>query len=128
MNKYYWKDIVKIKDFISSECFQISGKFDIVNGKKFYQLDDFYNSLMEKYNCEYDDIELWTDTHFSFTENSNILKFDLFDCGVYIEEENDNELSLENLYEITKTRYEMSKNSTETEYYKNLLRVFEKWI
>lgn len=78
-NKYAWKDIVKVNGIISAEEFEISGEMD---GEDIYQIDDFIESVAEKYGVDTDDVETYMMDDIKF--NAKELPFGAEDCGCYI--------------------------------------------
>lgn len=79
MNVYTWKDIVKVNGKISAEEFEISGVMDDENT---YQIDDFLESVANKYRVDVDDIKTYMMDDIEF--NPQELPFGAEDCGCYI--------------------------------------------
>ena len=78
-----WKDIVKINDKCCAEEFPISGDTDIIDGKTFYQLDDYYEAVAEKYGVDIEDIETYTMDDINFDPAE--LPWGAESCGCYID-------------------------------------------
>lgn len=79
MDKYTWKDIVRINGKLYAEEFEISGKMD---AEDIYQIDDFINSVAEKYGVDSDDVETYMMDDFDFVGKD--LEFGAEHCGCYI--------------------------------------------
>lgn len=79
MKIYTWKDIVKVNGIISAEEFEISGEMD---DEDVYQIDDFYDSVAEKYGVDVGDIKTYMMDNIEF--DAKYLPFGAEDCGCYI--------------------------------------------
>lgn len=79
MNKYTWKDIVKVNGKFYAEEFEISGEMDDENT---YRIDDFIQAVADKYGVDPDDVETYMMDHVDF--NPFLVPFDAADCGCYI--------------------------------------------
>ena len=84
VNKYTWKDIVRIDGVLYCEEFPISGDMDDPNT---YCICDFMKAVAEKHNCDTDDIEtymLGMDDISGDIVGSG-LYFGAEECGCYID-------------------------------------------
>ena len=79
VNKYTWKDIVRINGKLYCEEFPISGEMDDPNT---YRIDDFMKAVAEKHCCDTDDIETYMLDDIEF--DGKRLIFGAEDCGCYI--------------------------------------------
>ena len=79
VNKYTWKDIVRINGKLYCEEFPISGEMDDPDT---YRIDDFMKAVAEKHNCDTDDIETYMLDDIEF--DGKRLIFGAEDCGCYI--------------------------------------------
>lgn len=77
-NRYTWKDVVSINGKLSVEEFPISGEMD----GEYYRIEDFLESVAEKYSVDIDDINTYTMDDIDF--NPKELKIGAEDCGCYI--------------------------------------------
>lgn len=73
--EYTWKDIVKIGEEIYFVKAKISGEMD---SPDIYRIDDFIETVAEKYGVDTDDVHLWTMEHFDIPVAT------VTDCGCYI--------------------------------------------
>lgn len=80
---YTWKDIVAINGVCYAEEFPISGKKDGDEDDAYYQLDDFYEAVAEKYGVDTDDIETYMMDGIEFDQR--VLAWGAEDCGCYID-------------------------------------------
>lgn len=77
-NRYTWKDVVSINGKLLVEEFPISGEMD----GEYYRIEDFLESVAEKYSVNIDDINTYTMDDVDF--NPKELKIGAEDCGCYI--------------------------------------------
>ena len=80
---YTWKDIVAINGICYAEEFPISGEKDGDEDDVYYQLDDFYEAVAEKYGVDVDDIETYMMDGIEF--DPRVLAWGAEDCGCYID-------------------------------------------
>lgn len=81
---YTWKDIVAINGMCYAEEFPISGEKDGDEDNAYYQLDDFYEAVAEKYGVDVDDIETYMMDGIEF--DPRVLPWGAEDCGCYIDD------------------------------------------
>ena len=79
MDKYTWKDIVKIKGKIYAEEHTISGEKD---EEDIYCIDDFFEAVAKKHKVEIDEIETYMMGGIDF--DHNLLSYGAEMCGCYI--------------------------------------------
>ena len=93
--KVVWKDLVCINGEVFAEEHQIDNDVDIDPDDKqpIFRLDRFFEAVAAKYNCNTDDIRLWTMEGESFAEDANLpddfyqtqVPFGAESCGAYID-------------------------------------------
>lgn len=79
---YTWKDIVCINGVCYAEEFPISGERDN-SDDIYYQLDDFYEAVAEKYGVDVDEIKTYMMDGIEF--DPQVLAWGAEDCGCYID-------------------------------------------
>ena len=85
MSKYTWKDIVKINGITYAEEFEITGAVDFLYevGVYVYQIDEFLESVAEKYGVDVDEVETYMMDGIEFDPST--MPFGAEDCGCYID-------------------------------------------